>query len=246
MTDTTVFAALAVGFVSFVSPCVLPMVPGYLSAVSGVTVAELESSGRRATMKVVWPAFIFCLTFTVMFIALGATATGLGSLLQDNRDLLNKIAGLVIIAMGVFFLATPFIDKLNREWHPQALLKKAGSGGPFIAGIAFAFAWTPCIGPTLAAVLSAAATKNTAGEGAALLAFYSAGLAVPFMLTAVAFTSSLRAFGWMRRRYMVITGIAGAILIVMGVLIYTNELFRLNIEVQKLLDSLGLNFFQNI
>ncbi len=245
MTDTSVFAAMAVGFISFISPCVLPLVPGYLSAVSGVAVTELDSS-NKLNLKVLGPALIFCLTFTAMFVALGATATGVGSLLQDNRVLLNKIAGVVIIAMGIFFVATPFVDKLNRDWHPQALLKRAGSGGPFIAGIAFAFAWTPCVGPTLAAVLAAASTKTSAGEGMVLLAAYSVGLAVPFLISAVAFTSAIGVFGWFRRHYIVLTVIAGVILIAMGVLIYTDELFRLNIEAQKLLDSLGLNIFQDL
>ncbi len=246
MTDTTLLAAMAVGFISFVSPCVLPLVPGYLSVVSGVAVTEMEGGSRIAIRKVLPPAIIFCLTFTAVFVALGATATSLGSLLQDHRDLLNKIAGVAIVAMGLFFLATPFIDKLNRDWHPQALLLKARSGGPLIAGIAFAFAWTPCIGPTLAAVLATASTKSSVGEGMLLLTAYSAGLAIPFLITAVAFTSATQFFEWFRRHYLVLTMFAGAVLVVMGVLIFTNELFRLNIEAQKLLDSLGLNIFQDL
>ncbi len=246
MNDTTLIAAVAVGFISFISPCVLPMVPGYLSAVSGVTVTDLEKSNREVALKVLGPALIFCLTFTAMFVALGATATGFGSLLQDNRGLLNKIAGVVIIAMGVFFLAAPFVDRLNRDWHPQALIKRAGSGGPLLAGIAFAFAWTPCVGPTLAAILAAASTQNTAGEGMLLLGAYSAGLAIPFLISAVAFVSAIKTFGWFTRHYLILTAIAGAILIAMGILIYTDELFRLNIEAQKLLDSLGLNIFQDL
>jgi len=156
--DTTVLAAFAVGFVSFISPCVLPLVPGYLSAVSGVSVAELQR-GERSPLKVLLPAIVFCLSFTVVFIALGMTATGLGSTLQDSRGTLDKIAGAVIIALGVLFLLTPFVAKLNREWRPDALISRAGSGGPLIAGAAFAFAWTPCIGPTLGAILTAASRR---------------------------------------------------------------------------------------
>ncbi len=245
MTDTTLLAAMAVGFISFISPCVLPLVPGYLSVVSGVAVAELEGGSRIAIKKVLGPALIFCLTFTVVFVALGATATGLGSLLQDHRDLLNKLAGAAIVAMGVFFMATPFIERLNRDWHPQALLQKARSGGPLIAGIAFAFAWTPCIGPTLAAVLATASTKSTVGEGMLLLTAYSAGLAIPFLITAVAFTKATRFFGWFKRHYLVLTAFAGAVLVIMGVLIFTNELFRVNVEIQRMLDSLGINIFQD-
>ena len=139
--DTTVVAAFAVGFVSFISPCVLPLVPGYISAVSGVSVAELQR-GERSLLKVLLPAIVFCMSFTVVFVALGMTATGLGSTLADHRGTLDKIAGVVIIALGVFFLLTPFVPRLNREWRPDALISRAGSGGPLIAGAAFAFAWT--------------------------------------------------------------------------------------------------------
>jgi cytochrome c-type biogenesis protein len=243
--DTTVIAAFAVGFVSFVSPCVLPLVPGYLSAVSGVSLAELQQGERRLS-RVLLPAIVFCLAFTVVFVALGMTATGLGSTLQDERGTLDKVAGAVIVALGVFFLLTPFVPRLNREWRPDALISRAGSGGPLIAGAAFAFAWTPCVGPTLGTILTAASVRDTVGEGAVLLLFYSAGLAVPFLITAVAFTRATAAFRWLRNRYLIITAISGAVLIAMGVLLYTGELTQLNLEAQEALDSLGLNFFDDV
>jgi cytochrome c-type biogenesis protein len=240
--DTTVIAAFAVGFVSFISPCVLPLVPGYLSAVSGVSVAELQK-GERSPLKVLLPAIVFCLSFTVVFIALGLTATGLGSVLQDHRGTLDKIAGIVIIALGVLFVLTPFVPKLNREWRPDALISRAGTGGPLIAGAAFAFAWTPCIGPTLGAILAAASTQDDLADGAILLFFYSLGLSIPFLLTAVAFTRAWGAFRWLRDRYVAITAISGVVLIAMGVLLLTGELTRLNTEAQQALDSIGLNLF---
>jgi cytochrome c-type biogenesis protein len=243
--DTTVIAAFAVGFVSFVSPCVLPLVPGYLSAVSGVSLAELQQGERRLT-RVLLPAIVFCLSFTVVFVALGMTATGLGSTLQDERGTLDKVAGAVIVALGVFFLLTPFVPRLNREWRPDALISRAGSGGPLIAGAAFAFAWTPCVGPTLGTILTAASVRDTVSEGAVLLLFYSAGLAVPFLITAVAFTRATAAFRWLRDRYLVITAISGVVLIAMGVLLYTGELTQLNLEAQEALESLGLNFFDDV
>jgi cytochrome c-type biogenesis protein len=243
--DTTVIAAFAVGFVSFISPCVLPLVPGYLSAVSGVSLAEIQHGEKRMT-RVLLPAIVFCLSFTVVFVALGMTATGLGSTLQDSRGTLDKVAGGVIIALGVLFLLTPFVPKLNREWRPDALISRAGSGGPLIAGAAFAVAWTPCVGPTLGSILSAAATQDTVAKGGVLLAFYSAGLAVPFLLTAIAFTRMTEAFRWIRDHYVVVTAVSGAILVTMGFLLFTGELQTLNIKAQEWLDAIHLNFFKSV
>jgi cytochrome c-type biogenesis protein len=241
--DTTVVAAFAVGFVSFISPCVLPLVPGYLSAVSGVSLGEIQSGGRA---RVLLPAAVFCLSFTVVFVALGMTATGLGTALQDSRDTLDKVAGAIIVALGVLFVVTPFVPRLNREWRPDALISRAGSGGPLVAGAAFAFAWTPCVGPTLGAILTAASVQGTVGKGALLLACYSAGLAVPFLLTAVAFSRATAAFRWLRDRWTIVTAVSGLVLIAMGVLLLTGELTRLNGEAQQGLDSLGLNVFKSL
>ncbi len=148
--------------------------------------------------------------------------------------------------MGVLFVAALFVTRLNREWHVEALMARAGKGGPVIAGAAFAIAWTPCIGPTLGAILSAAALSESAGRGAFLLAVYSAGLAIPFLLTALAFSRMTTAFDAVKRHYAAIIGVGGVILIAMGVLIFTGELFQLNIEAQKLLDRFGLNFFADV
>ena len=243
--DTTVIAAFAVGFVSFVSPCVLPLVPGYLSAVSGVSIADMRSGDHRLS-AILWPAAIFCLSFTIMFVALGMTATGIGAALRDSKQTLDRIAGIVIVAMGVFFLLTPFVPRLNREWRPDALISRAGAGGPVIAGLAFAIAWTPCVGSTLASILAAASTSDRVGHGGVLLAFYSLGLAVPFLLTAVAFDRATTAFRWIRSHYMLVTAASGAVLIVMGVLMLTGELTRLNIQAQAWLNDLGLDFLYRV
>jgi cytochrome c-type biogenesis protein len=238
-----VLAALAAGLVSFLSPCVLPLVPGYLSAVTGVAAADLDRADWR---RVLVPSLLFIASFSAIFIALGVTATGVGDLLRDNRELLNKLAGVVMIAMGVLFVAAMFVTRLNREWHAEALMSRAGQGGPVIAGVAFAIAWTPCIGPTLAAILSAAALSESAGRGAFLLGVYSGGLAIPFLLTALAFSRMTTAFDAVKRHYGVIIGAGGVILIAMGVLVYSGELFQLNIEAQKFLDRFGLNIWADV
>lgn len=243
--DTTVIAAFAVGFVSFVSPCVLPLVPGYLSAVSGASVAELRS-GEHHVSRVLWPAAIFCLSFTIMFVALGMTATSIGSALRDSKETLDRVAGVVIVAMGVLFVLTPFVPRLNREWHPQALMSRAGAGGPVVAGLAFAIAWTPCVGPTLASILAAASAADRVGHGGVLLAFYALGLAVPFLLSAIAFDRATTAFRWIRDRYLIVTAVSGCVLIFMGVLMLTGQLTELNIKAQELLSELGINFFSSV
>ncbi len=238
--------AFAAGLASFLSPCVLPLVPGYLSTVCGLTPDELRAPRRAQLRGVVTRSGLFILTFSAIFILLGMTATGIGSALSDNRQTLEKVAGVAIIAMGTLFLAALFVPMLNREWRIDALAQRAGSGGPLVAGAAFAIAWTPCVGPALASILGLAATQDSVAEGGGLLAVYSLGLAVPFLITAVAFTRATTAFAWIRRHYALINGVAGALLIAIGVLVFTGELFRLNIEAQQLLDDWGLNFWQDI
>jgi cytochrome c-type biogenesis protein len=238
-----IFAALAAGVVSFLSPCVLPLVPGYLSAVTGVSANELESAGWR---RVLGPSLLFVASFSAIFILLGLTATGIGSALDDHRELLTKISAALIIAMGLLFVSSLFITRLNREWHVDALLERAGKGGPLVAGAAFAIAWTPCIGPTLGAILGAASLSGSAARGAFLLAVYSAGLAIPFILTAVAFSQMTAAFAVVKRHYQAIVAVGGLILIAMGVLIWTGEIRQLNIEVINWMEETGLDFYNGV
>jgi cytochrome c-type biogenesis protein len=235
-----IFAALAAGIVSFLSPCVLPLVPGYLSAVTGVSAAELDEADWR---RVLGPSLLFVASFSTIFILLGLASTGIGSFLKNNKDLLTTISGVLIIAMGVLFVSSLFITRLNREWHVDALLERAGKGGPIVAGAAFAIAWTPCIGPTLGAILTAAAVTGSAGHGAFLLAVYSAGLAIPFILTALAFSRMTTAFTVVKRHYQAIVAVGGVILIVMGILIWSGDLTRLNSEIQGWLEGSGLDFW---
>jgi cytochrome c-type biogenesis protein len=233
-----VLAAFAAGLVSFLSPCVLPLVPGYISAVTGVAYTDLEQAGWR---RVLVPSLLFVASFSAIFILLGLSATALGSLLVDNQLTLEKVAAAMMIAMGLLFVAAPFIPRLNREWHLDAFMARAGQGGPMVAGAAFAIAWTPCIGPTLSAILTAAAASGSESRGASLLAVYSAGLGIPFLLTAIAVGRMTEAFAVVKRHYGIVIGIGGAVLIVTGILIWTGEFKQLNIEIQKFLDGLGLD-----
>jgi cytochrome c-type biogenesis protein len=242
----SIFLAFAAGLVSFISPCVLPLVPGYLATVSGLSPDELRSTSSVQMRGVLARAGLFIISFSAIFILLGMTATGLGQTLTDNRSALEKVAGITIIAMGVLFVIALFVPILNREWHVESIMRRAGRGGPLMAGAAFAIAWTPCVGPALASILGLAATTGTVAQGGGLLAVYSAGLAVPFLLTAIAFNRATTAFTWVKRHYALINGAAGVLLISIGILVLTGELFHLNIEAQKMLDRWGLNFFQNV
>jgi cytochrome c-type biogenesis protein len=231
--------ALAAGFVSFLSPCVLPLVPGYLSTVIGVTPNDLKAGvGVR---RVLVPSLLFIASFSLIFILLGLSATVIGSTLNDHKQLLERVGGAVIITLGVVFLASPFIGMLNREWHSETLLRLAGKGGPLVAGAAFAIAWTPCTSITLGAILTQAAVSNSAAHGALLLAFYSLGLAIPFLLIAVAFERMTGALAIVKRHFPVIIGIGGAVMIVLGVLIVTGEFTVMNTEANKLLQGTGLD-----
>jgi cytochrome c-type biogenesis protein len=236
----TVLAAVAAGAVSFLSPCVLPLVPGYLSTVAGVAPADLRETRKR---RVLIPSLLFVLSFSAIFVILGVGASLFGSGFAADREVLDKVAAVVIIALGVYFVLSTVITRLNHEWHIEALMQRAGRGGPLVTGAAFALAWTPCIGPTLGAILSAAAISSSALHGAVLLAFYSAGLAIPFLVTALAFERMTSLFGAVKRHYQVVIAAGGAVLIAMGVLVWSGELFQLNIQAQQALNGLGINFF---
>ena len=235
--------AFAAGMVSFLSPCCLPLVPGYLATVSGVSPSEL---GGRVDPRVVGRSLVFIGTFSLLFILLGLGATAIGDFLFDNQPLLNKVAGMAIIGMGLLFIGSVFVTRLNRDWHPGGLIERAGRGGPIVAGAAFAIAWTPCVGPTLGAILGLAATQTGTAQGGLLLAVYSAGLGLPFLLSAIGFNTATRSFRFFKRHYAAIQIGSGSVLVVMGVLVLTGELFRLNVEVQQFLDRLDLNFFKSV
>lgn len=230
--------AFAAGFVSFVSPCCLPLVPGYLATIRGGQPGE---GHRSLDPGMLMRSVLFVLSFSSVFIVLGLSATLLGSLLFERQAVINKVAGAAIITMGALMIASLFAVRLNVQWKPAALLERAGRGSPIVAGAAFAIGWTPCVGPTLGAILGIASTQTGTAQGALLLATYSAGLAIPFLLAAVAFTGSARLFDLFRRHHRTVTIASGTLLIAMGTLIASGELFRLNIQAQQVLSGLGLD-----
>ena len=230
--------AFAAGLISFLSPCVLPLVPGYISAVAGVTPADIRAS------RVIGPSLAFVASFSLIFIALGLLGQrALHGALTGPTAL--KVSGAVIVAMGVLFVLAPFVPGLSREWHVDSLMQRAGRGGPILTGMAFALAWTPCTGPTLGAIITATGVSGSAAPGALLLAVYCAGLGVPFLITGLAFGKATAALTIVKRHYPVVIGLGGAVLIGMGVLIWTGEFTQLNITVNHWLQTLGLPDFNS-
>ena len=223
MPDISPVVAFLAGFLSFLSPCVLPLVPGYLSLMSGVSVEKLKTGESGATRAVAANALIFILGFSVVFIGMGASASAVGSFLNEYKSILLKIAGVIIILFGVFLLGLLKIPALYRDQRYHGRVG-TGKGGTFLLGLAFAFGWTPCIGPILGGLLLLAATKETVTEGVLLLATYSLGLGVPFFLTALGLNKFLAFYQGFRRHLLWVERFAGVLLIAIGLLVVTNQL----------------------
>lgn len=223
--------ALAAGFVSFASPCVLPLVPGYLSFVSGVGFGELGAEPRR----VIRSTAAFVVGFSAMFVALGAGAAWFGNVLLTNRRPLEIVAGVLVILAAVTFAGLPLPRLLSTErrlpFRPGGSLLTAG-----LTGVAFGLAWTPCVGPTLAAILTLSAAEGSPGEGAVLLAAFSLGLGVPFLLFGLAFTRSLGLVTWLRRRWRVVSTVSAAFLVTFGVLLITGHVVELTTRLSRFTD----------
>lgn len=223
MPDVSPLIALVAGFLSFLSPCVLPLVPGYISLMSGVSVDKLKEGESGATRAVALNALIFILGFSLVFIAMGASASAVGSFLTAYKSILLKIAGVIIILFGVFLLGLLKIPALYREKRYQGGVGR-GKLSTFFLGLAFAFGWTPCIGPILGALLLLAATKQTVTEGVFLLSVYSLGLGIPFFLTALGINQFLSFYKGFRRYLGWVERFAGVLLIGIGLLVFTNQL----------------------
>ena len=217
-------AAFLAGLLSFLSPCVLPLVPGYVSLISGASVEDLQAPQRRMLRTVMLHSLTFVLGFSVVFIALGAVATGVGQIVNQYHSLLSKIAGVIVIIFGLHLTGILKIKALYADKRLHDVKGSSSAVGSFAVGFAFAFGWTPCIGPILATILVLAGAQETVWKGVILLAVYSLGLAVPFLLTSLGVDRFLAFYGRFRRHLHTVEVLSGVLLIAIGVLIFLNNL----------------------
>lgn len=233
--------AVVAGVVSFSSPCTLPLLPGYVSYVSGLSSSgkDASTSDSSAHRRTLLGALLFMLGFSAVFTTLGASASLLGSLLARHQQVLGVISGVLILLMAAAMLGVPGLPGLQRQLRLDLHRISRGPASAPLLGAAFAFSWTPCIGPVLAAILSTAATTTTTGQGAVLLLAYSAGLGVPFVLLATGLSRGKDRFGWLRRHVRRIEIVGGVLLAAMGVAILTGGWTVLMSRVLALYAQLG-------
>ena len=243
--DVTIFVAVFAGVASFISPCVLPLLPGYLSLMSGYSVAELQE-GEVSLRRVAGKTGLFVAGFTAVFVALGAGATSIGSFLLSERNSFQTVAGWIVVFFGLFIAYTaiwtpqfmmPFMRDRRVDVNPGRL----GSFAPPVMGAAFAFGWTPCLGPFLGATLTLGASSETVGEGMVMLFFYSLGLGIPFLISAVLLARAFAKLDRLKRYFTPISVVSGLLLAGFGVLLITNQLTALNAWFSDLLIRIGLD-----
>lgn len=245
MSDASIFVAIFAGVASFISPCVLPLLPGYLSLMSGYSVGEL-SDGDVSLRRVAGRTALFVGGFTAVFVALGASATTVGGFLFRERLSFQVIAGWLVILMGAFIAVTAvwsprILMPLMRERRVEVRPSRLGSFGPPVMGAAFAFGWTPCLGPFLGATLTLGLSSETVGEGMLLLFFYSVGLGVPFLISALLLAKAFSAFDRIKKYLVPVTIASGVVLASFGVLLVTNQLTALNKIFSDVLIWMGLD-----
>jgi cytochrome c-type biogenesis protein len=237
--DVSIFTALAAGAISFVSPCVLPLVPPYLVYVSGVSLDSMTDAKPVDRRRVLAAALAFVAGFTTVFVLLGAAASQLGQVLRDNMTVLSTIAGVFIILMGLNFLGMFRISLFSREARYQTRSKPAGLLGAYGVGLAFAFGWTPCIGPVLAVILSLAAQGDSVTDGMFLLTIYSLGLGIPFLLAAYSVSSFLSFSNMFRRHLLTVERVMGVLLVATGILFLTGSMQRFSYWLLETFPNLG-------
>lgn len=232
------------GVVSFLSPCVLPLVPGYLSMVTGLDIAQLREDSRKHVRGIVTTTGLFVAGFGTVFVLLGLSASAAGGLLADHKDVLTRVSGMLMVAMALFLagsivLRLPWLYQEAR-FHPQ--LGKYGNAAPVIAGVAFGFGWSPCLGPVLGSILAIAANEGRALAGATLLATYTLGLGLPFLVAGLALGRLGGTLDWVKRHSTSVVLVSAAMLGAFGVLLMFDQLSRLSAELIKFLDRMGLDW----
>ena len=242
--DISYAGALGAGLLSFLSPCVLPLVPPYLCYLGGVTIDQMtddESSeqSRQMTRRVFITAIFFVLGFSTVFISLGATASALGELVGDYLDFLSQAAGVIIIILGIHFIGIVKIPLLYRDTRIQTNTKPASLFGAYIIGLAFAFGWTPCVGPVLAAILFVAGSEDSISYGTSLLATYSAGLGIPFMAAALAVKPFMGFMKKFRRHMQTVERGIGVLLVLTGILFLTGTFSTISYWLLEIMPALG-------
>lgn len=243
ITPVTYAVAFGAGLISFASPCVLPLVPGYLSIITGLEVSELQESRKSNALAVTRDTGLFVLGFGTVFVLLGVSATSIGSVIFDQQILLTRLSGALVLAMALFMLGSIYLQApwLYQEmrFHPQ--LGRFGRAAPTVAGAAFGFGWTPCIGPVLTSVLAIAAASGRASTGATLLAVYTLGLGVPFLIVGLLMGRLGGSLKWVQQHLTGIVITSSGFLAVFGVLLIFNQLIRITTELQSLLRAIGLD-----
>jgi len=241
--EISYLGALGAGILSFLSPCVLPLVPPYLCFIGGVSLEQMtddeESLPPGVMRSVMLSSVVFVLGFTTVFVMLGATASTVGEFIADYIDILSKIAGGIIIILGLHFMGVFRIPILFREARFHAEKKPAGLIGPYIIGLAFAFGWTPCVGPVLAAILMVAGSESSITYGMGLLAVYSAGLGIPFILAAGAMKPFMKFMVKFRTHVQTVERVIGALLVLTGILFLTGSMADISYWMLEAFPSLG-------
>jgi cytochrome c-type biogenesis protein len=247
LSEVGVAIAFGAGVVSFASPCVLPVVPAYVSLVSGIAVTGEDHSPRQR-VRLAASTLLFVAGFAVVFIALGLTATTVGRALTDNQEILTRVSGVIVLAMAAFVAASMVLRSprlyQERRFHPR--LARYGPFAAPVAGVAFGFGWTPCIGPVLTSILAVAATRQSATQGAVLLGAYAAGLGVPFVVFGLAAGRTATRLGWLKRRGPQVTIASSVLLAGFGVLLVLDRLSWVTSQVQSLLRAVGLDGLSNL
>jgi len=242
------FFAFAGGFVSFLSPCVLPLVPGYVSMVTGLDIATLQEGPRTHVRRIMATTALFIAGFGVVFVLLGLSASTLGSTLIENKTILTRLSGALMLAMALFLLGSMFLRApwlyQEKRFHPQ--LGRFGTAAPLVAGVAFGFGWSPCIGPILGSILGIAARQDRVWAGGTLLAVYTLGLGVPFLVVGLTLGRVGGALTWVKRHFGAILVGSSVVLAIFGLLLVFDQLTRVTTELQRALDRSGLDWLVNL